>query len=212
MRRPALFLASFLLLDFAAADLAAAQEAARSGCDDSARTCKEGCTLDFGASAQTREKLGSCLLKCQAKHERCAEGGTPRKRRRKLRRRTLEEDFSPADRRPGQEEIRSPSRRSRARDDEVTRRDDDAVLDVAPEVAPRRDRSDEDTARRKPRADAERPEGDRDLDPEVGEDANPPPPSGETETSLERGGKRKSEKDLTPDESTYRSSGADDGH
>lgn len=40
-------------------------------CGDERDECKEGCTLEFGASTDEREKLGRCLLKCEGDWKRC---------------------------------------------------------------------------------------------------------------------------------------------
>lgn len=42
-------------------------------CNNENASCREDCTMDFGASIRTRAKLGKCLQKCTAKHRTCTE-------------------------------------------------------------------------------------------------------------------------------------------
>lgn len=45
-------------------------------CDNDHETCRESCTIEFGSSFRAREKLGTCLDECAAKHARCTEQWT----------------------------------------------------------------------------------------------------------------------------------------
>jgi len=42
-------------------------------CDDAYAGCREDCTIQFGTSVQTRNKMGKCLRKCTATHDTCLE-------------------------------------------------------------------------------------------------------------------------------------------
>jgi hypothetical protein len=58
---------------FAAMQAGAAgdEESPRVACDDQFAECKEGCTLNFGTSFQTREALNRCLTRCTRSHQSC---------------------------------------------------------------------------------------------------------------------------------------------
>jgi hypothetical protein len=40
-------------------------------CDDLLATCKDGCSLDYGSSFTTRDKLVTCLTRCDERRELC---------------------------------------------------------------------------------------------------------------------------------------------
>lgn len=40
-------------------------------CDDLLATCKDGCSLDFGSSVTTRDKLATCLVRCDERRDLC---------------------------------------------------------------------------------------------------------------------------------------------
>ncbi len=44
-----------------------------SECKDGFEDCKENCTMEFGTSVTTREKLGQCLIRCTRTHDECQE-------------------------------------------------------------------------------------------------------------------------------------------
>ncbi|MBX5481574.1 MAG: hypothetical protein IRZ16_07000, partial [Myxococcaceae bacterium] len=47
-----------------------------SACNSENESCREDCTMEFGASIRLREKLGLCLDKCERTHARCTERWT----------------------------------------------------------------------------------------------------------------------------------------
>lgn len=40
-------------------------------CDDLLATCKDGCSLDYGSSVTTRDKLATCLVRCDERRDLC---------------------------------------------------------------------------------------------------------------------------------------------
>jgi hypothetical protein len=62
-----------LLLTIAGASVAEDELPPPQVCDDTFAECKEGCTLNWGTSFTTREKLGKCVTKCTSTHDTCLE-------------------------------------------------------------------------------------------------------------------------------------------
>lgn len=44
-----------------------------SACNGVNESCRDDCTMDYGASIRTRKKLGQCLEKCRTAHSDCTE-------------------------------------------------------------------------------------------------------------------------------------------
>jgi hypothetical protein len=53
------------------AGAAGEEESPRVVCDDQFAECKEGCTLNYGTSFQTRDALDRCLTRCSRSHGSC---------------------------------------------------------------------------------------------------------------------------------------------
>ena len=53
------------------AALASEDDFLRRACLDTRAECEETCTLSFGTSLQTRDKLGPCRAQCEAAEDRC---------------------------------------------------------------------------------------------------------------------------------------------
>jgi hypothetical protein len=64
---------TFLLLLFTLlAGSAAAQDSAPSvNCKYDDADCRDGCTIDYGSSSQSYDRLGACLKKCKREYDRC---------------------------------------------------------------------------------------------------------------------------------------------
>ena len=66
----ALLLLFFTLL---AGSAAAQDSASLSSCKDGQADCREECTIEYGGSTRTYDKLGACLQKCKQKYDKCRE-------------------------------------------------------------------------------------------------------------------------------------------
>ncbi len=62
-----------LLLTLLARPAAAQDAVSLSSCKDDQADCKDECTVEFGGSSRTYEKLGACLQKCKQKYDKCQE-------------------------------------------------------------------------------------------------------------------------------------------
>jgi hypothetical protein len=62
-----------LLFTLLAGPAAAQDSASISSCKYDEADCRDGCTVDYGGSSRTYDKLGACLKKCTREYDRCVE-------------------------------------------------------------------------------------------------------------------------------------------
>jgi len=62
-----------LLFTLLAVSAAAQDSAPGPSCKYDEADCRDGCTIDYGASSRTYDKLGACLKKCKREYDRCLE-------------------------------------------------------------------------------------------------------------------------------------------
>lgn len=62
-----------LLFILLAVPAAAQDSASTSSCKYDEADCRDGCTVDYGGSSRTYDKLSACLKKCKREYDRCAE-------------------------------------------------------------------------------------------------------------------------------------------
>jgi hypothetical protein len=66
---------AFLLLLFTllAGSAAAQDSVSRVNCKEDQVDCRDECTVEYGGSTRTYDKLGACLQKCKQKYDKCRE-------------------------------------------------------------------------------------------------------------------------------------------
>lgn len=62
-----------LLFTLLAGSAAAQDPAPLSSCKEDQADCREECTIEYGGSTRTYDKLGACLQKCKQKYDKCRE-------------------------------------------------------------------------------------------------------------------------------------------
>lgn len=94
-----------LLLTLLAGSAAAQASVSLSGCKEGQVDCREECTIEYGGSTRTYDRLGSCLQKCKQKYDKCRENQFKIQEREKL---NLAPESSPAAPPPGTERPSEP--------------------------------------------------------------------------------------------------------
>jgi hypothetical protein len=62
-----------LLLTLLAGSAAAQDSVSLVNCKEDQADCKDECTVEYGGSTRTYDKLGACLQKCKQKYDKCRE-------------------------------------------------------------------------------------------------------------------------------------------